>query len=147
MQTAPLANSHGSLAPARSSTKAVWARRILSALPVVFLTFDTAIKVFQLPVAVEATTQLGFTAGAVLAVGIVEAVCLVLYLVPRTAVLGAVLWTGYFGGAIATHVRASSPLFTHTLFPIYVAVLLWAGLWLRDGRLRRIVGEAFHPAA
>lgn len=130
-----------------ASSRAVWTGRILSALSVVFLTFDTIIKVLTLPVAVEATKQLGFTETAVFAVGLIEAVCLVLYLVPRTASLGAVLWTGYFGGAIATHIRAGSPLFTHTLFPIYIAALLWVGLWLRDGRLRRIVRTAFAEVA
>ena len=72
-------------------------------------------------------------------IGIIQLVCLVLYLVPRTSVLGAVLMTGYLGGAIATHVRVSSPLLTHTLFPIYVALLLWAGLCLREPRLRALV--------
>jgi hypothetical protein len=147
MHTSAIANPHSSIAPVSSSTKAVWVGRIFSAVPVLFLTFDTAIKVLQLPVALEATQQLGFTASAVFAVGVIEAVCLVLYLVPRTSVLGAVLWTGYFGGAIATHLRAGSPVVTHTLFPIYMAVLLWAGLWLRDGRLRRIVSAAFRPAS
>lgn len=131
----------------RRSSKAVWVGRILSALLVLFLTFDTAMKVLQLPVAVEATQQLGFTAHAVFVIGVIEALCLVFYLVPRTALLGAVLWTGYFGGAIATHIRAGSPLFTHTLFPIYIAALLWVGLWLRDGRLRRIVRAVFDTAA
>ena len=65
--------------------------------------------------------------------------CLILYLVPRTAPLGAVLWTGYLGGAIATHVRVGNPLFSHTLFPIYVAAMLWGGLWLRDARVRRLL--------
>lgn len=129
------------------SSRAVWFGRVLSALPLMFLTFDTIIKLFMMPVAVEATKQLGFTQSAVFVVGVVEAVCLVLYLLPRTSVLGAVLWTGYFGGAIATHIRAGSPLFTHTLFPIYVAALLWIGLWLRDGRLRQIVRTAFDVAA
>jgi hypothetical protein len=146
MQTAALASSHGSLSPMSSSRKAVWLGRILTAPPVLFLTIDTAMKLLQVPVAVEATQQLGYTAGAVLALGIIEAVCLVLFLVPRTAVLGAVLWTGYFGGAIATHIRAGSPLFTHTLFPIFVAALLWTGLWLRDRRLRHIVRVAFDRA-
>jgi hypothetical protein len=66
-------------------------------------------------------------------------VCLVVYLIPRTAVLGAILWTGYLGGAIATHVRVGNPLFSHLLFPVYVAALLWAGLWLRDERVRAVL--------
>lgn len=122
-----------------AASRAAWIGHVVSGLPLAFLVFDTAIKVLRLPVAVEATRQLGFTDGAVLALGIIEAICLVLYLMPRTALLGALLWTGYFGGAIATHIRAASPLFTHTLFPMYLAALLWGGLWLRDPRLRRIV--------
>jgi hypothetical protein len=116
-------------------------------MAVLFLTFDTLIKVLRLPVALAATAQLGFTDNAAFAIGAIEAACLVLYLVPRTSVLGAVLWTGYLGGAIATHIRAGSPLFSHTLFPIYVAALLWIGLWLRNGRIRRIVRAAFEAAA
>ena len=94
------------------------------------------IELLQLSVAVEGTTTLGYPASVVLPLGIVQAICLVLYVVPRTSVLGAVLWTGYLGGAIATHVRLDNPLFTHVLFPIYVALLLWGGLWLRDRRVR-----------
>ena len=75
----------------------------------------------------------------VFSLGIVQLVCLAFYLVPRTAVLGAVLWTGYLGGAVATHVRIGHPLFSHVLFPVYVAVLLWVGLWLRDERLRTVL--------
>jgi hypothetical protein len=142
MHTATLATPEHSLV-ATSSPRAVWSGRVLSALPLTFLTFDTVIKLLLLPVAVEATTELGFSGRAVFAIGAIEAVCLVLYLLPRTSVLGAVLWTGYFGGAIATHIGAGSPPFTHTLFPVYVAALLWIGLWLRDARLRRIVRMAF----
>jgi len=142
MQTAAFSHTPTPLAPQHASVKAVWIGRTLTAFAILFLTFDTALKVLQLPVALEATQQLGFTAQAVFIVGLIEAACLVLYLVPRTALLGAVLWTGYLGGAIATHVRAESPVFTHTLFPIYIAALLWGGLWLRDQRVRHIVRAA-----
>jgi hypothetical protein len=104
-----------------------------------FLTFDTAIKVLKLAPAVQGTTQLGYPASAVLWIGLIELVCLALYLVPRTSVLGALVLTGYLGGAIATHVRLGSPLLSHTLFPIYVALLLWGGLYLRETRLRELV--------
>jgi hypothetical protein len=130
-----------------TSTTAIWSGRFLSALAVLFLTFDTVIKVLRLPVALAATAQLGFTDNAAFAIGVIEAACLVLYLVPRTSALGAVLWTGYLGGAIATHIRAASPLVTHALFPIYVAALLWIGLWLRNDRIRRIVRAAFEATA
>src|SRR5688572_6863559 len=92
--------------PAASpSTKARWASRILSGIAVLFLTFDTTIKLVAVTAAVESTVQLGFAPHHLLTIGLIELACLVLYLVPRTAVLGAVLWTGYLGGAIATHLR------------------------------------------
>ena len=104
-----------------------------------FLAFDTILKVLRLDPAVEGTTSLGYPRDSVAWIGAIELVCVVLYLVPRTAVLGALLMTGYLGGAVATHVRISSPLLTHTLFPIYVALLLWGGLYLREPRLRILV--------
>jgi len=123
---------------AGGSKRRLWAGRILSGLAVVFLAFDCTIKLLRLAPALEGTVQLGFPAGVLVPLGIVQLVCLVLYLIPGSAVLGAVLWTGYLGGAIATHVRLGNPLFTHVLFPIYVAILIWGGLYLRDGRLRAI---------
>ena len=87
----------------------------------------------------QGTVQLGYPESVVFGLGVVQLVCLVVYLVPRTAVLGAVLWTGYLGGAIATHVRLGNPLFSHVLFPVYVAAMLWLGLWLRDAQLRAVV--------
>jgi hypothetical protein len=147
MTTATFSALDHSRLPAATSTTAIWSGRFLSALAVLFLTFDTVIKVLRLPIALAATAQLGFTDNAAFAIGVIEAACLVLYLVPRTSVLGAVLWAGYLGGAIATHIRAASPLFTHTLFPIYVAAFLWIGLWLRNDRMRRIVRAAFEAAA
>jgi hypothetical protein len=123
----------------RPSKKALWAGRLLSGLAVLFLLFDATMKVLQLPEAVQGTTQLGYPESVVFGLGVVQLVCLVLHLVPRTAVLGAVLWTGYLGGAIATHVRLGNPLFSHILFPSYVAAFLWAGLWLRDERLRAVL--------
>jgi hypothetical protein len=110
----------------------------LQALAVVFLAFDSVIKVAQVGPALEGSAALGFDASHVLVLGIVELTLLVLYVVPSTAILGAVLWTGYLGGAIATHFRLNNPLFSHVLFPIYVAAMLWGGLWLRDARLRSL---------
>jgi len=104
-----------------------------------FLTFDTVLKLLNLGPAVEGTVALGYPAAAVQWIGLIELVCLVLYLIPPTSILGALLLTGYLGGAIATHVRVSSPLVTHTLFPVYVALLVWGGLYLRDRRLRQLV--------
>lgn len=112
---------------------------VLTALVAAFLTLDTLMKVLQLAPAVQGTTELGYPAGSVLWIGAIELVCLVLYLVPRTSVLGALLLTGYLGGAIATHVRVGSPLPTHTFFPIYVALMVWGGLYLRESRLRQLL--------
>ena len=112
---------------------------VCTAVVALFLAFDTGLKVLRLAPAVEGTTVLGYPAETVMWIGVIELVCLILYLVPRTAVLGALLMTGYLGGAIATHVRIFSPLLTHTLFPIYVALLLWGGLYLREERLRALV--------
>ena len=119
--------------------KSVAAGYVLTALVALFLTFDTVLKVLTLAPAVQGTTDLGYPAGTVLPIGVIELVCLGLYLVPRTSVLGALLLTGYLGGAIATHVRTSSPLLSHTLFPIYVACLVWGGLYLREPRLQALV--------
>ena len=117
----------------------IWAGRIISALAVIFLAFDTIIKVLNLPPAVEATTQLGYPASQVVGIGLLELACLVIYLIPRTSVLGAILLTGYMGGAIATHLRIGSPLFTHVLFGFYLGVLIWGGLWLRDERVHGLI--------
>jgi DoxX-like family len=125
-----------------SPTAQVWIGRVLSGVAVLFLAMDATMKVLQLPVAVEGTKKLGYPAGVVLPLGIVQLVCLAAYLIPRTRVLGAILWTGYLGGAVATHVRVGDPLFSHILFPVYVAALLWGGLCLRDARLRAIVKGA-----
>ena len=112
---------------------------VLTALVALFMTFDTVIKLLQLTPAVQGTVELGYPADRVLWIGIIELVAFGLYLVPRTSVLGALLLTGYLGGAIATHVRVGSPLLSHTLFPIYVALMLWGGLYLRETRLHELL--------
>lgn len=113
-----------------------WIGWTLSALAILFLAMDAVMKLLALPVVLRASEALGFP-GADMArtLGIILAICTVLYAFPRTAVLGAVLLTAYLGGAIATHVRAGSPLFTHVLFGVYVAIFVWAGLYLRDAAL------------
>jgi hypothetical protein len=120
------------------SNKRRWAGVGLSALAVLFLTFDGAAKVAKLQPVIEATQQLGYPESSIRPLGVVLLGCLALYLVRRTAVLGAVLLTGFLGGAIATHVRVEDPLFSHTLFPIYVAAFVWGGLYLRDPRVRAL---------
>jgi hypothetical protein len=134
--------SSASRATARPSTGALWTGRVLTALAVLFLTFDAAIKLVMSTVAVEGTTQLGYQAHHLPIIGTIAVVCLVLYVIPRTAPLGAILWTGYLGGAIATHLRLDNPLFTHILFPIYVAAFIWGGLYLRDPRVRALLRPA-----
>jgi DoxX-like family len=121
------------------SRKQVLTGRVLSTLAVLFLLFDAIGKVMRPKAVVEGTMQLGWPASMILPLGIIQLVCLAFYLIPRTSVLGAILWTGYLGGAVATHVRIGQPLFSHILFPTYIAALLWLGLWLRDRRLRALL--------
>ena len=121
------------------SKKAIWAGRIISALPVLFLLFDGVMKLVKAPSVVEWTVKLGYPESTVLPTGIVLLICVVLYVIPRTSVLGAILLTGYLGGAVATHVRVGDPLFTHVLFPVYFGVLIWLGLYLRDERLGAVL--------
>lgn len=125
--------------PLTPSTRALWAGRILGGFAALFLGFDAVGKLLQSPQAVEGTTSLGYPASVLVPLGVVQLLCLGLYLVPRTAILGAILWTGYLGGAIATHVRVGNPLFSHVLFPVYVAAMLWGSLWLRNTTLRSLV--------
>jgi hypothetical protein len=124
-----------------ASRKAIWTGRVLSGIAMLFLAMDEVMKVAQAKVAVEGSAIYGFAPDQVVTIGIIGLVCLVLYLVPKTAPLGAVLWTGYFGGAIVTHLRQRDPLLTHVLFPIYVSALIWGGLYLRDPRVRALLGK------
>lgn len=117
---------------------AVWAGRIMSILAILFLAFDSSIKVANLAPAVEATTQLGYPASLVVTIGAIELACLILYTIPRTSVLGALLLTGYLGGALATQVRAESPLFS-LIFPLMIGALVWGGLFARNQRLRDLL--------
>lgn len=132
---------HTPMMSSASTGRQVWVGRVITGLAVLFLLFDALMKLLRIPAAVDGTRQLGYPESVVLPLGILQIVLLILYVVPRTAVLGAVLWTGYLGGAIATHVRMGNPLFSHVLFPIYVAALLWGGLWLRDRRLRAVLAS------
>jgi hypothetical protein len=116
----------------------IWAGRIISALPVLFLLMDGVMKLVKPRVVVEATVRLGYPESVILGLGIVLITCTVLYMIPATSVLGAILLTGYLGGAVATHVRVDEGLFS-VLFPVIVGALIWLGLYLRDGRLRVLV--------
>lgn len=117
----------------------VWTGRIISGLVVLFLVFDSVMKFVKPALVVEAFAQLGLPDSLAVYIGITLLACTALYAIPRTSVLGAILLTGYLGGAVVTHMRVGDPLFSHVLFPTYVGVLLWAGLYLREDRLRTLV--------
>jgi len=118
--------------------KTIWTGRILSALSVLFLLFDAAGHLIVPSQVVAAFNRLAFPLSLSSALGIIELICVCVYAIPRTSILGAILLTGYLGGAVATHLRVRDPLFD-TLFPIVFGVLLWAGLFLRDRRLRVLI--------
>lgn len=118
------------------SRRQLWAGRVLSSLAVLFLLFDSTGKLLQVQPVINGTIQLGYPPDIVFTLGVILLTCVVVYVIPRTSVLGALLLTGYLGGAVATHVRVENPLFSHILFPTYVAALLWGGLILRDPQLR-----------
>ena len=124
-----------------TSRTALWTSRVITGIVALLLAFDAGIKLIQAKPAVEGSVQLGFGPSQVFVIGVIAFVCLVLYLVPRTAPLGAVLWTGYFGGAVVTHLRVGNPLFTHILSGVYVSTLIWVSLYLRDPRVRALVGK------
>src|ERR1700733_385789 len=116
----------------------LWAGRVLSVLAILFLLFDAAAHLIVPAQVVDAFTRLGFPINLSTVLGIIELVCLIVYAIPRTSILGAILLTGYLGGAVATHLRVRDPLFD-MLFPIIIGVLVWAGVYLRDQRLRALI--------
>ena len=127
-------------APAGDLPKSlVWTGRIMSGLLALFLAFSAVIKLIGRPEVAETLTGLGWPASAGFPIGLLEATCVVLYLVPRTAILGAVLMTGLLGAAMATHIRVGSPLYSHVLFGLYMGLFAWGGLWLRDVKLRALL--------
>ena len=118
-----------------SPSATLWIGRMLSGIAIAFLLFDALGKLMRVAPVLEGTTRLGYPEGAVLPIGVLLLVGVVLYAIPRTSVLGAIYLAAYLGGAVATHFRVGSPLATHVLFPVYVAVFLWGGLALRSPRL------------
>lgn len=118
---------------------ALWSGRIMSGIAVLFLLFDAAMKLARVQPVLEATAKLGYPTSIAFALGLLLLTCVVIYTIPRVSVLGAILLTGYLGGAVASHVRIGDPMFSHALFPVYIAVLLWGGLYLRESRLRELV--------
>ena len=125
--------------PAPLTGKWIWVGRILSGFVVAFLLFDGIIKFFPIPAVVDTFAQLGYPAKFAVVIGVVELVCVALYATPRTAILGAILLTALYGGGISTHIRVESPLFSHTLFGVYLGLITWAGLYLREPRLRALI--------
>jgi hypothetical protein len=120
------------------SKKGLWGGRIISAVVVLFLTFDGVSKLVKEAHVREATAQLGFPESTIVGIGILLLGCTALYVIPRTSILGAILLTGYLGGATASQVRIGKPLFD-TLFPAVFGMLIWAGIFLRDERLRALI--------
>ncbi len=121
------------------SKKILWSGRIMSAVVVLFLLLDSTIHLLKPPQVLEAFVRLGYPASLSVVFAIIELACIVLYVIPRTSVLGAILLTGYLGGAVASHLRVGSPLFSEGLFPVYFGVLVWGGLYLRDAQLRALI--------
>jgi len=123
------------------SKPARWTGRVLSGLVIVFLLLDGTMKLVPWPIVTETMDKMGYGPSESLArsLGLITIVCTALYAVPPTSILGAILLTGYLGGAMASHVRIGSPLFSHTLFGLYLGLMVWGGLWLRDKNLRSLI--------
>jgi len=137
MSTATLDNP-GATGPGRAAVRGGWA---LSGLAILFFLMDGGMKLAYLPVVAETSAQLGWPAdrGTVTLLATLLLGSALLYAIPRTAMLGAILLTGYLGGAVATHARVGSPLFSHVLFGVYLGMIVWGGLWLRDPRIRALL--------
>ncbi len=126
---------------ARQAKASLWAGWTLSGLIIAFCLMDGVMKLFQPQFVIDATKEIGWPADptTLTALGVILLVCTALYAFPRTAVLGAILLTGYFGGAVASHARHADPLFTHALFGVYLGILAWGGLWFRNARIRALI--------
>lgn len=116
-----------------------WISYVMSGLVILFMLLDSIMKFVKPPEVIEGTLALGFSEQHVVIIGTLGLISTLLYAFPRTSVLGAILLTGYFGGAVATHVRLNNPLFTHTLFTVYFGILIWGGLWLRNLKVRELL--------
>jgi hypothetical protein len=121
------------------STKRLWTGRILSTLAILFLAMDGVMKLVNPAPVVEGMNRLGYSLRLTAPIGIILLFCVLFYAIPRTSILGAILLTGYLGGAVASQLRVGEPLFSHVLFPVYFGILIWVGLYLRDHRLRALV--------
>lgn len=121
-----------------SKTK-LWASYVMSGLVILFMLMDSIMKFVKPTEVIEGTLALGFAEQHLPVIGTLGLISTLLYAFPRTSILGAILLTGYFGGAVATHLRLNNPLFTHTLFTVYFGILIWGGLWLRNSKLRELL--------
>ena len=126
---------------AKTSRGRLWTGRVLSSLAILFLLFDAAIKLASPPIppVVDAMARLGYPLALAPVIGVLALAGVALYAIPRTSIIGAIFLTAFLGGATASQVRIGEPLFTHVLFPSYIAALVWGGLWLRDARTRALV--------
>jgi hypothetical protein len=122
-----------------TSKKMLWAGRILSGLVVLFMLFDSVIHLLKPPMVVDAFVRIGFPVNLSVTLGVILLVCVILYAIPQTSVLGAILLTGYLGGAVVTNLRAGGSLFGETLFPVYFGILVWGGVFGRDARVRALI--------
>lgn len=129
---------HVKMAEKKHAKGRLWASYALSGFVILFMLFDGLAKLFKQESVVESTVSLGFEEHHLLVMAILGLVATLLYAFPRTAILGAILLTGYYGGVIATHIRLDNPLFSHTLFSVYLSLFAWGGLWLRDSRIKRL---------
>ncbi len=121
------------------SKKRLWTARIISGVIVLFMLFDSLSKIFKAGPVIDATIKLGYVEHHIVLIGILGLVPTILYVIPRTNVLGAILLTAYFGGAVATNLRVDAPLFSNILFPVYISLIAWIGIWLRNEALRELI--------
>ena len=124
-----------------SSTAKVWTRRTMGGLVILFMLMDSTFKFIVNDDVIKGTTDLGFQLHHLPIMGTLGLIATLLYIFPRTEILGAILLTGYWGGAIATHVRMDNPLFTHILFPVYLGILAWGALWIKSERFRKLIAN------
>lgn len=129
------------LTSATPSKAKLWTGRILTVIVLLFLLFDISGKFVKPEAVIKATMAFGYSESMITPIGVLLLICAVLYFIPRTAILGAVFLTGYLGGAVASNLRIDAPLFSNTLFPVYFAILAWAGLYLRSERLQKFVSN------
>ncbi|HXP82860.1 MAG TPA: DoxX family protein [Verrucomicrobiae bacterium] len=139
MESAAQPSIQSATQPGSVTKKSLWTGRIFSGLVTAFLLFDAVIHLMKPAPVVEGFAKLGFPIRLAVPLGIIELVCILLYVLPRTSILGAILLTGYLGGAIAIQLPTGNSLFGEVLFPVYVGVIVWGGLYLRDDRLRALV--------